>query len=372
MPSSNVSDTESKELGFFLQEDTFLRKYIYHVWLCILIFGLGANSINIAVFTKIGLRDNVTLTLLVLSFSDLIHLILSFPIAVARFIEKYHPYHDWPFHPKILFDGIYWWAFIFYDYSSFISVFLGLVRCACVSRPLRFKSMFTISRTVKVLVLLFLLALGLRAPVLTVFRLTWELNPITNSTYRSIRFSANYKEIYKANHIFNMNIVSWTTYVIAVGCVIVLTSNLKAASRFRQSSQNASSDSSENNQSETATVNKQRSTNSVKKKPANKMSVRDLQVIKSVTLLCVVFIVSQLPPQIRCTIRLIDPEFSEFGRKRFALGFSAQVSRTFGFLNASVNIFIHYYFNRRYRDTFLFTLSKMMCLHLGVEREPVH
>ena len=170
------------ESYIYFEEFRVLTMFIYHVWLCIVIFGLVSNTINIVVFAKIGFRDNVTVTLLFLSLSDLLNLILNCPVVVARFMGKNFPYHVWPFHPKILFFGMFWWAYIFYDYSSFVSVFLALVRCACVSRPLRFKSMFTISRTVTILSVLFLVAVTLRVPVLTVFRLSWEVNPVTNST----------------------------------------------------------------------------------------------------------------------------------------------------------------------------------------------
>ena len=346
---ANFSGTFDQETGLFFEEFTFLRIFIYHVWLCIVIFGLVSNTINIVVFAKIGFRDNVTVTLLFLSLSDLLNLILNCPVVVARFMEKNYPNHVWPFHPKILYFGIFWWAYTFYDYSSFISVFLALVRCACVSRPLRFKSMFTISRTVTILGVLFLVAVTLRAPVLTVFRLSWAVNPVTNSTFRSIQFVDNFREIYKANDIINMNTISWVAYIIAIGCVTVLISNLQAASRFRRSLYTASNKSSENyipdRQNDKAAKND---------KPSSKMSVKELQVVKSVTLICVIFIVSQLPYQIVSTTRLLDPEFAVGKRKMWIFGFASHISSTFGFLNASINIFVHFHFNARYRDTFNF------------------
>ena len=270
-------------------------------------------------------------------------------------MDQNYSNHDWPFHQKILYFGIYWWAYIFYDYSSFISVFLVLVRCGCVSRPLRFKSMFTISRTVTILGVLFLVAVTLRAPVLTVFRLSWEVNPVTNSTFRSIQFVDNFNEIYKANDIINRNIVSWVAYIIAITCVIVLVSKLQAASRFRHSLHNAARGSSENDES---TVQNEKTEVSKMQKSSNKMSSKDMKVAQSVTLICVIFILSQMPFQIISLTRLIDPEFSVLKRKEPTYGFATHISSTFGYLNASVNIFVHFNFNARYRETFLFFFSK--------------
>ena len=146
--------------------------------------------------------------------------------------------HAWPSDPQILYVGFYWYAYVFYDYSSFISMFLALVRCACVARPLRFKSMFTTPRTFAILGVLFFLAVTLRIPVFTVIRVGWAVNPLTNSTYRSIKVVDNFEKFYKANDIINRNIVSWIAYITVTTCVLILASKLQTASRFRQSLQN--------------------------------------------------------------------------------------------------------------------------------------
>ena len=286
------------EEKIFTTEMEILRKFIYHIWICIAIFGLISNSINIIVFLKIGLRDNVTITLLFLSVSDLINLCLNSPRTVGRFMQENIPDHPWPFNFYIIVLGPYWYAYVFYDYSSFISVFLAGVRCACVARPLRFKSMFTKTRTLTILCALHLIALALSIPVLTVFRLTRAINPRTNSTYRSISF----------------------------------------ASSFTPESQNVKNGNDE-------------------KKP-EKMSAKDFQVIQSVTLICVIFILSQLPFQVVSTVRLVDPEFTNYGKREFLYGFMSHVSNTFGYLNASVNILVHFHFNFKYRENFLRLFAK--------------
>ena len=350
----------------FDYEFFILKTFIYHIWMCIVLFGMVANIINIAVFLKIGQKDNVTITLLFLSISDLLFLVIISPTIVGRYMYENQPQQFWSFNPYIIMLSPYWYAYVFYDYSSFISVFLATVRCACVARPFQFKSMFTKSRTVTVLCLLFLLALVLRVPVLTVFRLSWELNPQTNLTYRSLEFSHNSRDIYKANDILNRNIISWLAYVTITTCVIILTSKLQAASRFRQSS---TSQATSNGQSEKDKTGGQMSDSlgnpkEVSKsinhsvKDSDKMSARDLQVIKSVTLICVIFILSELPFQVVSTVRLFVPGFDNFRRAQQIYGFSSHISRTCGNLNASVNIFVHLRFNSRYRSQFLASLCK--------------
>ena len=172
-------------------------------------------------------------------FPICLNLVLRSPLTVAYFMMENHPNHVWSFDPRILILVLFWPMYVFYDYSSFISVFLALVRCVCVARPLQFKSMFTTSRTVAILVVLFFVSLTLRAPVLTIFHLTWAVNPRTNSTWRYIGAAENFVEIYKANDVFNRNIILWVCYFSVIACVIIFASNIRAASKFRQSLQRA-------------------------------------------------------------------------------------------------------------------------------------
>ena len=359
----NVSyDTEL----VFAYEFIVLKIFIYHVWIFIALFGLVSNILNIVVFTKIGFKDNVTITLLFLSISDLLNISINSPIIVGRYMEVHQPGHIWPFHRFIIMLGPYWYAYIFYDFSSFISVFLATVRCACVARPLRFKSTFTKSRTITILCLLFVLAFLLRVPVLTVFRLSWTLNPQTNSTFRSLVFAYNFRAIYQANDILNRNIISWLAYITITTCVVILTSKMQMASRFRRS---LTSEVTKNGQPE-----KGKTSNLISRslesplidstptshnlKESDKMSARDLRVIQSVTLICVIFILFQLPFQVVSTVRLFVPEFASFGRAENIFGFTSHISTTCAYSNASVNIFVHIRFNSRYRAQFLGLIFK--------------
>ena len=221
--------------------------------------------------------------------------------------------------------------------------------------------MFTTSRTIKILIVLFLVALALRAPVFTVFRLTWAVNPLTNSSYMSVRPTDNFREMYKVEDILNRNIVAWIAYITMVTCVIILASKLQAASRFRQSLQSRTHVPATEDANSNIKIDKTKNgTNSLgkKEKQHNSLSTKDLQVIKSVTLICVIFILSQLLFQITSTIRLFDPEFSTSRKRSYLFSFVLHITETCGYLNTSLNIFVHYGFNIRYRETFFSFFSK--------------
>ncbi|GFR73333.1 chemosensory receptor C [Elysia marginata] len=258
----------------------------------------------------------------------------------------------------VLEVAFHWYCQIFYDFSCFTSVFLGLVRCACVAKLLLFKSMFTITRTLIILAVLFVAAISLRVPVMTVFRIAWMPKPESNSTWLSIQVSPNFREIFTATDIVNRNVVTWVAYTIALACVIVLVTNLRTALKFRQSlaSQTAAQ----------GPTGKQKTLYSVKddsihqhdilktmkefnqqKKISQKLSPKDVQVIQSVTLICAIFIFSQFPLQLHSTVRLFDPEFALGRKKTYMFGSTIQLALTCTYINASINILVHYYFNSR-------------------------
>ncbi|GFN85169.1 chemosensory receptor c [Plakobranchus ocellatus] len=181
-----------------------------------------------------GLKDNVTTTLLALSVSDLINLILNCPTVAARIILEEQPSHNWPFDSLILIAGIYWYAYVFYDYSSFVSVFLAVVRCLCVAKPLAFKSLITKQRTLAFLITTFFTAVILRVPLFTVFRLASVKRSGTNSSFTKLVLSADYSAIHKANDIFHRTMISWLAYTTVIVCVVISLHKLKEAARFRR------------------------------------------------------------------------------------------------------------------------------------------
>ncbi|GFR81681.1 chemosensory receptor C [Elysia marginata] len=368
---TNVTDTLSQEPFVLYREYLILQSFIYNVWVCILPLGVVANVINITVFVKIGFRDNVTVSLLFLSFSDLVSLVLSSPTVANWFVGQHWPNHEWPFH-RFVHVAFYWYSQVFYDYSSFISVFLGLVRCACVAKPLLFKSMFTVRRTLIILGVLFLVALSLRIPVLTTFRLTWAPKPQTNSTWLAFRTTPNFRKMFAILDIVNRNVVSWVAYIVTVVCVIILVTKLVAASRFRRSlaaqtrgptyKQKTVPPSKKNSTPQSDTVN---SASNQDKKISNKLSAKDVQVIQSVTLICAIFIFSQLPFQFNSTNRLVDPEVTQGRRKIYVYEFGTQIAITCSYINSSINILVHYHFNSRYRETLL-SLLPIKCAKISI------
>ena len=337
--SLSFLSTRASKFAFF---DEYIKtlQILAYAWPAIILFGFVSNLTNITVFLKAGAKDNVTVLLISLSLSDLAFLALITPSVCGYIMEGYLWPTPWPFHKPLLMYLFYWPAFTAYDLSAFIAVSLGVIRCACVAMPLKFKLVFTKSRTIKWVLFLVVLAVSLRLPVLTIFRLTWKRDPVANvsTIYLS---SVNKSSMSRINDILNRGFLIWFNYLTMITCVIVLSCKLYQSSKIRQNF---------------AFKAPQPSDQASDKAAAQSMSARDLQVVKSVVLVCSIFIMSHLPFVMLSATRLINPEFDGQANLGAFFGIFSQKNRTFAYFNASINIFVYYNYNRKYRSVLRSTL----------------
>ncbi|GFO22857.1 chemosensory receptor a [Plakobranchus ocellatus] len=302
-------------------------------WPLIILFGLLANLTNIVVFLKAGLKDNVTILLLCLSVSDMIFLILIAPSACTYVIRYFYRDWPWPFDIGFVDKLLYWPAMSCYDFSSYISVWLGVTRCACVAMPLQFKFVFTKARTVKAIMVLFLLVVPLRAPAMSTFKIARGIDPRTNQSSLYLA-RQNSVAINRFNDILNRTLLPWISFVIMIACVCIIKLKLYQASLVRRS--------------HSSTSQTMKAVNDV-----GERSSRDDRVIHSVVLICCIFIASLLPFLVYSSVRLIYPEFDTTGRLQYLFFAFGGISRTCAYLNPSVNIFVYYKYNSKYRAILL-------------------
>ncbi|RUS90154.1 hypothetical protein EGW08_002033, partial [Elysia chlorotica] len=293
-------------------------------------FGLLANILNIIIFLKAGAKDSVTILLLSLSASDLLYLTLIVANMSVEAMRLLAPSHIWTFDSSILAVFSYWPAMIAYDFSSYITVSLGIMRCVCVALPIKFKHVVSTTKTIIFVVCLGAIAIIMKLPEMTEYRISCREDPQTNTTTLYLeRF--NYVQALQVYTILN-RAIAYMVYISMVASVIVLIIKLYKASKIRRSCPSDLSDSDP------------------RKPPTQAMSSRDIQLVKSVVLICSIFIVSQSAFLIPSMARLILPNVYD----NTILAISAGVTyRILKFLNASVNIFVYYNFNRKYRSIFL-------------------
>ena len=337
---SKMSNEHGASYPYLAEYFTVVR-ILSCLWPAIILFGLISNVINIVVFLKLGNKDIVTILLLSLAMSDFVFLTLSTPSICGYIIWTLLTSYSWPFPKDILLYLLYWPAFTAYDLSAFISVSLGIVRCACIAMPLKFKLVFTKSRTVKWVVFLAFLVVFLRLPVLTINRISWRIDPQTNVSSPYLKF-VNRAYMSRLNDILNRGIIIYVLYITMVTCVFILSFKLHQASKIRRS----------------CTTGLTRTSDQAPDKPvAQGLSSKDIQVVKSVVLVCTIFILSHLPFLILSSTRLVRPDFDSGQQLAYLFAIFSQISRTCSYLNASLNIFVYYSYNTRYRSVLSFMIS---------------
>ena len=327
----NISIKTDSNLPY-LSEKLATLEVLAPIWPAIIFLGLLSNTTNILVFIKAGLKDSVTILLLSLSLSDACFLILITPTVSTIIIFHFAPSWVWAVDNKITLNLFYWPAFTFYDYSSYISVFLAVTRCACVTMPLHFKSTFTKRRTVVGVVCLFCLAVLIHLPVLTIFSIGWRKDPVTNVSI-PVAVISERQTMVKINDLLNRNTLPWISFITMISCVALLSFKLFQASKIR--SLPASGDKA-----------------AAKSDQDNKLSPKDVHVVQSVVLVCSIYIIAQLPALLYSTVRVVNPEFDQGGRLVNLFGIFAYTSLTCPLLNATVNIFVYYNYNSKYRSIF--------------------
>ena len=332
--STQAPSTASSML--YVAEFFKVLEILSYTWPPIILFGFVSNITNLVVFLKAGAKDNVTILLISLSFSDLAFLALISPSVCGYVIDSLVKPSPWPFDKYLLLFLLYWPAFTAYDLSAFVAVSLGVIRCACVAMPLKFKLVFTKSRTIKWVFFLVVLSVSLRLPVLTIFRITSRTDPRTNVTALYLA-SVNRASMSRINDILNRGFLIWFNYLTMIACVIVLSYKLYQSSKIRKTFTITGSQISEQASDKAA---------------AQSMSTKDLQVVKSVVLVCSIFIMSQLPFVMFSATRLIYPKFDDFTKLGLLFGIFSQISRTCAYINASINIFVYYNYNSKYKSVF--------------------
>ena len=304
--------------------------------------GVITNFINMVVFYKMGLSDGVTQNLFILSVSDGLYA-LATAVGQSAFISyilmiRDNSYGDIAADVYVIVIFTNFIKYVLLGVSTFTTVVISIVRCCCVSMPLKVKYVITAKRQLAAILIpsgigIFIVVFGVAE-----IQLYKVHNPIINATitlYTGVELSLILG--------FN-NITAFGSFVIIIACIIVLAASLNRASKFRESSTSAASNSKKDNQS----FGFSHSVSNVKSKDRQ----RDSRIVRTVLLISIVFIVCNTPLVVltyfRVFVRVMSPLSKYSGENIFMMS----VADTFSALNVVLNIFIYFYSNTRYRNTF--------------------
>ncbi|BFZ17952.1 hypothetical protein BsWGS_20992 [Bradybaena similaris] len=327
---------------------------------------LGAigNTINIKTFISMGLTDGVTVSLLVLSFTDLVFLVARLCRAVSAGLmagEVIRQYLVWfPVDPTALHFYFAHVGHILYTYIITITTFLAIARCMCVLKPLSFKYVFTTQMSLLILGGSLVFCVVCLCPIFAFMGITKSFDERINAT-RGMLLIVPGREL--ARHITRgiRDIgLAVPSEVIVVICVVIKIRCLKASSKFRHRSQLGSMtntslvqvfQSSMMSLSCEGFVPNKEPIPAVSNTRSPKLSSKDLNAVRQVFLISVVFITCNTPKIIMTIAGFQMPEFSLGGTLENIFMSLSWLTDLFQIINASAGLIIYYKYNSKFRKT---------------------
>ncbi|XP_059175062.1 uncharacterized protein LOC131955104 [Physella acuta] len=309
--------------------------------------GILGNAVNIHVFLSIGLKDGLMFCLLLLSCFDLAYLVTvawRYVSFVMFAVEKVSKYGFWfPVEPYGMYVFAGHVSRIPYTASILTTTLLAVLRCASVSMPIRFKYSFNANFFKACVLTSAIFAFASCLPVLVLMGMVMEYDSNVNSSRPVLWISPHREEV--ANIVWSLRdaFIPLATQAVVVVCVVVMSRYLRASATFRHIN------AGHPNIKTTTTANSQPGDQHT----STKLGGKELQVLKQVVLICVVYIA--------CNTPTIFFNFTGL----FVSGFTVQTSFNNVFLltmgvkhvyqsfHASVNFFIYYHYNSKFRHVFL-------------------
>ncbi|XP_059152889.1 uncharacterized protein LOC131938755 [Physella acuta] len=332
----HVSTPTSTQLSGLMSTDLqeLLNLITFIVIQAVILFpGIFLNALNIYVFLRVGLGDTVAVSFFALSLTDMGCLI----IAAYNWLcyTLYRLPGGWSVDMfSLMYLGV-WYFQAVYDVSMLITTYTAVQKCCCITSPLHFKSVFTKTRTKIIITIFWAFCIASYAPLLATQGLQKTFNSKTNSSIYTIWFAANREEIVGANDIIVRIILQNACEAIVITCLFILIYSLRRQSQFRHSASVQSFSSGSQFSSRDA---------------LNKISAKELQVIKSVTLVSTIFVTCNFPRIVLSVARTVVPEMDTFRRYHNIHLTLQMIRRVIEVSGASGNFIIYYRFNTRFKD----------------------
>ena len=301
------------------------------------------NIINMIVFYKMGLSDGVTQNFFILSLCDCLTAVTSLVNSIAHMartiVRSFIGYGGLEQVVHILYMGSHFSLPFPQNYSLITTVVIAVVRCCCVAMPLKVKHLITVKRQLVAILFLSGMVTSILVYVYAPLKMFHVLNLATNTT-EAYFLGARWQ----ANTIFN-NILCFGSFIICITCVIILSTSLNKASRFRDSFTTSTS----------ISTSYGNTSDSDKK---SKEILRNARAVRTVVLVCVIFIVCNVPHMVLYLLMAYLEGFGPGGKYYLARVFSISVAEMFLLISTCLNTFIYILYNTRYGDIFFSLFQK--------------
>ncbi|BFZ06853.1 hypothetical protein BsWGS_09892 [Bradybaena similaris] len=290
--------------------------------------GVVFNLINITVFFQQDWRtNNVTLTLLSLSITDLLVLVTCLVFDAFSILQIMLPTNTFDYF-AVQYYIVAWTLTMFSDISSLTTVLVSLERCLCIITPLHVQSLFSVKRTVAALIILWVLVIVSDAVLFSTLTVHWTYDQRFNTSKLTVAISKDRMKVETGHNIANTIILPSFCELTVVINTVVMVIGLKRSSNFQKKSTHTS--------------------NCHQSNPTTSTKYKRLVIV--VCCISGIFIACNTPSVLFIYCKHFVPGFSYAGVHREWYVASMYPLFLLYSLNASVNFFVYLSLNQRFRD----------------------
>ncbi|CAL1537008.1 unnamed protein product, partial [Lymnaea stagnalis] len=325
------------------------------------VLGALGSLVAVRTFVSMGLKDGITVVFMFLAVCDFCYLnVIAVNSASLWFYatEKKHKYKMWysvdPYGIYIFSANM---GIMLYLLTVLNTTFLAVVRCLCVAMPIRFKHILNRRRTAVIIFLFCAVTVLSYLPILIHMRMVSACDAKINRTRSVLWTSSKRDEVKQAVWLSRDVVVTVATQVVILVCVAIMIRCLRASSRFRR---NRLSGRQQASTLETSSTPPQSSTDAIggnsddtlprnQSADSGKLAAKDVNVVRQVVLISVVYIVCNTPKLCVDITTMIVPEFT-LGRSLQNLYLSIICAmELFQAFNSSINMLIYYNYNSKFK-----------------------
>lgn len=330
---SVAKQTAHEEYQVFLTADQFFLYFkvsllpYYITAFC----GVFGNIVNIRTFSILGLKDGVTVCFFLLSISDFM-LVLSFCLMILghTFAILEQEAFTWFELDPFLFIFFAGNSIRVFAYMGMFNItFISIARCLCVAMPLKFKQLFTTTRSWVIVITSNVLIIASNAPNFANMGSQKVFDEINNKTRIVMWFSPQREQIKDIIWFIFEMLLPTIVEIILIVCTIVMSIKLRASANFRSKTGNQEETSSKSN--------------------VAKMSNRELRIIYQVILIATVYIVFTVIKIFNSLYKSYHPDFDNGKPNQYFYLVVNNFIVSCDAINASLNFIIYYNFNSAFR-----------------------
>ncbi|XP_059153460.1 uncharacterized protein LOC131939274 [Physella acuta] len=319
-----------------LVSDTALAlvEFIINQWLNLVlcVLGIATNVIELYVFSKLGFRETVNISMTFIAFWDLIRVTSGAGHRLYGPVSLISPSLGKTWQTFTLLN-LHYLHIISSNVSYVLGAYVAVERCLCVSIPFKVKSILTPKLTTTACAIISVVVFSTFVPIFMVFEPIWIFNKQSNTSIMMYQYTDFYKtygvRYQEVNQAFGAVYpsISLATMVIST---LIISYHLRKALKSRQVLTHADE----------------------KRVKQQTMSMKEKQVVKMLLVIINIYIVNLLPRVVGYLAMLFEPEFYTLRFYNNLFWVIMYTVFALDFLNSSAHLFVFYFMSSKFRETF--------------------